>query len=1087
MNIRHASRHECFVRSSNSRRVLPVLALLVFVFAGCGKSSVTDGLEALQAAYEGHRPMEARLSGRAYAPFLSRRGEPGDFDPVKRDLAERLLLEAVAEKPTSSARQALGQFHLMSGSPANAIKQLEEALKTDGQNASLRNDLGVAFMELGRKPPPTESDNTLLYFAKALEEFEAALKINPASAEALYNRALVLERMRLSKQRDSAWQAYLARETDHQWAAEAKHRVQVISQTEPKLLSQREVLESFMDAYARADEERVWRELTRNKEMITQRFIPQELANSFLAATANRNSAEAEKFILALRYAGRLESERAGDPFVAELAEYYAHTAAEQQKLLHAAQTLLRNGYDACLEDNYDHTPFVESRKLFLQAGDTWEAKICDYWIAYCLSQADDFHTSSKLLTSLAKFSRDHDYRWLEAQAICWLANNHTELREFSQSLESYNDALAIAAKINDSYNQQKILSQLGNSYMRLGQPSRALQYDSQALEQIDPAANSVRQTWRIYLYTARALAALNLFEAASQYGAEMLDLASNELKSSPGMVHYSYLYEAQINGGKQNYDEARLLAKESLRVADSVADFKNRLKLETGSVLLIAHLERQAGHPEFALGFYDEVIENQSRLKSTISNYDALKGRLLCYLALKDDQNFEAQLPGVFEEFEKYRVNIFEEQNRNTFFDHEQSVYDLAIDHELAKQDYSGALNYSEQSRARSLLKALIEKDRKKAQEDKGAEISGAAPLKVVELQRQLPPNVQVLQYAVLQDKLVIWLITSKSIECKTTNIGADDLRALVSEYVQGISSGPGKAGSLRPLARKLYDLVLGPFLKDLDPRNVLCIVPDKILSYLPFGALISPASDRYLISEYSLLSAPSLNVFVYCTTTAKNQGNAGPETLLSVGNPSFDHKDYPELDDLPAAAREATGIAANYAKSYQLIGPQAIKNAIEKQLPSANVIHFAGHYVTNQSQPLLSRLVLAKQPGSDNNDLTVGELVDMKLPRAKLVVLSACETSGKDYYNGEGLIGIARTFLRTGIPLVVASQWSVESESTAELMLKFHRYRKQPGTSSLSALRRAQLELLEDRNGLYSDPYYWAAFTTVGGYADF
>jgi len=131
------------------------------------------------------------------------------------------------------------------------------------------------------------------------------------------------------------------------------------------------------------------------------------------------------------------------------------------------------------------------------------------------------------------------------------------------------------------------------------------------------------------------------------------------------------------------------------------------------------------------------------------------------------------------------------------------------------------------------------------------------------------------------------------------------------------------------------------------------------------------------------------------------------------------------------------------------------------------------------------MSKLVLAKQTGS--GDLTLGELVDMKLPRTKLVVLSACETSGQDYYNGEGLIGIARTFLRTGIPLVVASQWSVESESTAQLMLKFHRYRKLPGVSSLAALRKAQLELLEDPNGLYSDPYYWAAFTTVGGYADF
>jgi CHAT domain-containing protein len=1083
MNIRHASRHKCYAPSLNSRRVLSLFALLVLVFTGCGKSSGNDGLKALEAAYERHRPLEARLSGWAYAPFVSRRGESGDFDSVKHDLAERLLLEAVAEKPTSSARQALGQFHLMSGSPAKAMVQFEEALKLDGNNAALRNDFGVALIETSHKSPVIGSGNELLYFAKALEQFEAALKINPATVEALYNRAMLLERMKLPEQREKAWADYLAREKDDRWTAEAKHRLETVSPSDAKLLSQPEELESFLSAARAQDDERTWRELTRNKEMITQRFIPQELANSYLRAMAGKNTYEAQKLITALRYAGKLERDRAGDPFVSAIADYYSHTSTAQQKLLREAHTHLRSGYAACLEDKYDDTPFVESRRLFLQAGDVWEAKICDYWIAYCVSQKGKIAKSTELLTSLAKFSRERHYRWLEAQAICWIANNHTELREYSESLERYNDALAIVNKIGDSYNQQKVLSQLGNSYMRLGQPDRALQYDWQALEKIDPVSNSVRQTWRTYLYTARALVSLNLLEAASQYGAAMLSLALHELKS-PAVVHFSYLYEAQINGAKRNYDEALLLGLESVKFADTVADRDLAFKLETGSLLLMAHLERQMGHIDSALGKYDAVIENQRRMEWSIYNYDALKGRLLCYVALKDDKNFEAQLPRVLEEFETHRQKIFEEQNRNTFFDREQSVYDLAIDHEFAKQRYVGALNYSEQSRARSLLKALTEKGNKKAQ---ALESLGAIPVSATELQRQLPANVQVLQYAVLEDKLVSWLITSKSIECKATNISADELRAMASEYVKGISSGPGKAETLRPVSTKLYDLLLGPFLKELDPGKVLCIVPDKILSYVPFGALISPTTAKYLISQYSLMSSPSLNVLLYCTATAKNLEAAGPETLLSIGNPSFDPRDYPELDDLPAAAREAAGIATNYPKSQQLIGPQATRKSIEKQLPAANVIHFAGHYVTDQSQPLLSKLVLAKQQGSDDGDLTVGELVDMKLPRAKLVVLSACETSGKEYYNGEGLIGIARTFLRTGIPLVVASQWSVESESTAELMLKFHRYRKLPGASSLSALRKAQLELLEDPNGLYRDPYYWAAFTTVGGYADF
>jgi hypothetical protein len=83
------------------------------------------------------------------------------------------------------------------------------------------------------------------------------------------------------------------------------------------------------------------------------------------------------------------------------------------------------------------------------------------------------------------------------------------------------------------------------------------------------------------------------------------------------------------------------------------------------------------------------------------INNYDALKGRLLCYAALKDDRNFEAQLPATMKEFETYRAKIFEEQNRNTFFDREQGVYDLAIN-TSSKQTYLGAVELLQRNRAR-------------------------------------------------------------------------------------------------------------------------------------------------------------------------------------------------------------------------------------------------------------------------------------------------------------------------------------------------------------------------------------------------
>jgi CHAT domain-containing protein len=141
--------------------------------------------------------------------------------------------------------------------------------------------------------------------------------------------------------------------------------------------------------------------------------------------------------------------------------------------------------------------------------------------------------------------------------------------------------------------------------------------------------------------------------------------------------------------------------------------------------------------------------------------------------------------------------------------------------------------------------------------------------------------------------------------------------------------------------------------------------------------------------------------------------------------------------------------------------------------------VIHFAGHFVANQRLPGNSKLLFA------GSDLRSAELAGYKLPNAKLVVLSACETGFERYDKSEGAIGIARTFLALGAPLVVASQWKVDSEPTKNLMVAFHRNRKELGLSSAESLQRAQLEVF--RSEQTSAPFYWAAFSLFGGYANY
>jgi CHAT domain-containing protein len=332
----------------------------------------------------------------------------------------------------------------------------------------------------------------------------------------------------------------------------------------------------------------------------------------------------------------------------------------------------------------------------------------------------------------------------------------------------------------------------------------------------------------------------------------------------------------------------------------------------------------------------------------------------------------------------------------------------------------------------------------------------------------------VQVVQYAVLPEKLVIWIVSKTRFDLVEREIGAGLLEKKISDY-QAAIVGRAPPAELKLAGQVLYQILIPP---DLVPAKQLCLVPDKSLHQLPFGALVSP-SGKYLLQDFTLFYAPSASVMVLATENAQRKEHLRNENLLSVGNPDFDRSENPNLPDLRDAEDEATTIARLYPKSIELLAAGASREKFLLNLANVEVVHFAGHYLANRQSPGNSKLLFA------GGDLRSADLSAYKLPKAKLVVLSACETGFEHYNNSEGAIGAARTFLALGGPAVVATQWKVDSESTHDLMIAFHQNRRQKNKSSAESLRAAQLEMLsKDRT---SAPFYWAAFSLFGGYVNY
>ena len=661
---------------------------------------------------------------------------------------------------------------------------------------------------------------------------------------------------------------------------------------------------------------------------------------------------------------------------------------------------------------------------------------------------------------------------------------------ETSKAVDHNFKALRLAEQLSDTYAQQKLLTEIATHYAHLARPERGLVYLRQSLELGASSPSLPRQAWRNLTFASEVFYSLQLYDAAAEYEHAALRLVE-EHNWSASLAHLSKIHLGMIYAGMQRYDIATRYLNESLELANSVRSDPSSPRMLAYSLLELGNLKKSSSDYPAALKFYDQAVALYDQLDFELDRYNAHKGRLACYMAEKNDDATGKELEYVLKLFEQYRSLIREEQNRNSYFDAGQSIYDMAVDYAFSKGDLTTAFNYSETARSRSLLDALRKKGSlsHNSRETDIAFTSASQPLSLAQIQSDLPKDLRIVQYNLLKDRLLIWAISKEEVKVFEQPISSERLHREVISYVNAVTNQTTSRDDRTRQALALYDLLITPIESRLDSTTELCLVPDKALFYLPFGSLISPRTGKYLIATQPLIFSPSASVFVVCSKTAESR--TGQELLLAVGNPSFKKEDHPELPALPDAEREVLAIASEYPKSAVFIGPRALRSSVLPQLRKASIIHFASHYLVEESNPLNSRLLLADaRPGNSaesNGAISAGDIVRSSLPKAQLVVLSACQTGGERYFNGEGMVGMARTFLMSGAPVVVASQWPVESAATAQLMIKFHQYRKARGMRTALALRQAQLDLINGPDAQYREPFYWSAFVPVGGYTDY
>lgn len=355
------------------------------------------------------------------------------------------------------------------------------------------------------------------------------------------------------------------------------------------------------------------------------------------------------------------------------------------------------------------------------------------------------------------------------------------------------------------------------------------------------------------------------------------------------------------------------------------------------------------------------------------------------------------------------------------------------------------------------------------------------------------------IVEFVVTENATYAFLLDSErqgvKVRAFVLPIARKALTARVTELVQQITN---RDVAFRVAATDLHRVLLGEVTRALKPQRALIVVPDGILWQLPFQALLSP-SGSYLIYDRALTYAPSVSAYWLMTTEKQKRRQTADTRLLAFGNPAWSAASSPASTPASAAPqggtlRDATFTPLPHAedevkrlghlygddRSLVRIGADAAEARFKEEAAQADVLHLATHGVLNDASPLYSYLLMASTKAGDRNDglLEARELLRLDL-RASLAVLSACDTGRGRVAAGEGVVGFSWALFVAGVPTVVVSQWKVDSASTSELMVEFHK-RRRAGQSDARAMQGAVRALRE--NPAYRHPFFWAPFIVVG-----
>jgi CHAT domain-containing protein len=624
----------------------------------------------------------------------------------------------------------------------------------------------------------------------------------------------------------------------------------------------------------------------------------------------------------------------------------------------------------------------------------------------------------------------------LEQRAVGNSGWEHYVLGNSDKALKDFDAASGQAALLGDMGYQIRWLTTSALVYADSGELALAEQSDLHAIElarQIrdeQQVVNASEDLSQVYVNEGRP-------NDADRYAAEALALAQRA-GNRPDIL-YCHMLQGEAAALRHDFPRADALLHEVILAPES----QNRMRWNSQHTL--ARMYEEQGQPAAA------------------------------------EQAYKAAIALV----EGARRDLHQELSRLTFLTNAARIYDDYIHFLVAQGRVVEALDAADWSRARTLQQGLGVIP---ASADAAMKPS---PLRAVEIARRTRSTL--LFYWMGERQSYLWAVSPEMTTLLPLPPKAE-LVAKMRRYRRTIlalkdplreNSGQGDTD-----ARELYQTLLAPVRPMLGANRPVVLFTDGEMTQLNFETLVAPPADggslmpHFWIEDATITSSPSIRLFA-----AKNNSASPPrERLLLLGDaPSPDVS----LPTLPMAGLEVRKVSERFRVSDEEVfaGTKATPLAYIAAHPERFAyIHFVAHATASGTDPLESAVILSRDSEAANNQgagdgtykLYASEILQHPIA-ARLVTISACNSSGTATYAGEGVVGLSWAFLRAGAHNTIAALWDVSDASTPEVMDRLYAGlgEHQPPAE---ALRKAKLSLLRE-GGEFARPFYWAPFQLYSG----